>query len=148
MYEQSASFVSSTLVSELRGLFKNKTIGPREFDMCAEKRSGKWRRKKGDERGRNLAGEERLKEGDGEDKEGKWRRDVSVRMGSYRAKNIAVNIAARACVRHAQCPTHQHTRTHVVEARPKCFSGVTRNTRPTAVKLHGKTLTNYWPSGH
>lgn len=33
--------------SKLRGLFKNKPIGPREFDMCAEERSSKWPRKKG-----------------------------------------------------------------------------------------------------
>jgi len=31
---------------KLGGLFKNKPIGPREFDMCVEERSGKWSRKK------------------------------------------------------------------------------------------------------
>lgn len=32
---------------KLCGLFKNKPIGPREFDMCVEERSGKWCRKEG-----------------------------------------------------------------------------------------------------
>lgn len=43
--------------------------------------------------------------------------------------------------------------THTADERragsPKCFSGGgSKYSAPTAVKLHGKTLTNYWPSGH
>jgi len=35
------------LLAQVRGLFKGKPGEPREFDMCAGERSGKWPRKKG-----------------------------------------------------------------------------------------------------
>lgn len=74
---------------KLGGLFKNKPIGPREFDMCAEERNGKWSRKKGYEREEILpeeidgkgTGRERKREIERQRKERERR--LSDRMGFY-----------------------------------------------------------------
>lgn len=109
------------LSSKLRGLFKNKPIGPREFDMCAGGTKRQMVQKKRDMNGkkscRRRSGgmEEKRYRRRGSDKGRKRERRRSNRMGFYRAKNIAVST---------------HTADERRAGSPKCFSGVARNTRP------------------
>lgn len=49
---------------KLCGLFKNKPIGPREFDMCVEERSGKWCRKEGKILPKDIDGKKERNGGD------------------------------------------------------------------------------------
>lgn len=82
--------------SKRRGLLKNKPIEPCEFDMCAEERSGKWPRKKGNERGEILPEEingrkerdgVRHKRGGGQaggEREREWKREKEGRNGRER----------------------------------------------------------------